>query len=96
VPGSGRRSRLVARSSRRSKAPLLTVMGALLAIPVGFLPVVVFTHADGNDSPRLVFPWRTVGLLLVAVPVITALVTDVASAVAVRLRPVRVSTMTFE
>jgi hypothetical protein len=84
------------RRTSAQKAVILTVMGALLAIPVGFLPVVVFTRADGRAEPWLVFPWRTVALLVVAVPLITAAVTGAASALALRVRPVHVSTMTFD
>jgi ABC-type antimicrobial peptide transport system permease subunit len=84
------------RRTSAQKAIILTVMGALLAIPVGFLPVVVFTRADGRDDPWLVFPWRTVGLLVLAVPLITAAVTGTASTIALRFRPVHVSTMTFD
>jgi hypothetical protein len=43
-----------------------------------------------------VFPWRTVGLLVLAVPLITAAVTGTASTIALRFRPVHVSTMTFD
>ena len=61
-----------------------------------YLLGTVFTAADGRSSPWLVFPWRTVLLLLVAVPLVTAAVTATASALALRVRPVRVSTMAFE
>jgi putative ABC transport system permease protein len=84
------------RRTSAQKAAILTVMGGLLAIPVGFLPVVVFTRADRVGGPLLVFPWRTVSVLVVAVPLITTAATTAASALALRLRPVRVSTMTFE
>lgn len=74
------------------KAFLLTLFGAALAVPVGFLPVSVFTAADANDLP-LVFPWRVVLLLVVAVPIVSALATTAFSGIALRLRPVRISTM---
>jgi putative ABC transport system permease protein len=77
------------------KAVLLTAMGALLAVPVGFLPIVVFTRADPGDLP-LVFPWRLVALLVVALPVLAGVVTTAGSAIALRLRPVRASTMSFD
>jgi hypothetical protein len=86
----------VMRRTSAQKAVILTVMSAVLAIPVGFLPAVVFTAADGRSSPWLVFPWRTVLLLVIAVPLVTAALTSLASALALRVRPVRVSTMTFE
>lgn len=77
------------------KALILTLLGAALAIPVGFLPVSVFTAANNGDLP-LVFPWRVVALLLVAVPAVAAAVTTFGSGLALRLRPVRVSTMAFD
>lgn len=82
------------RTSAR-KAALLTGLGAALAVPVGFLPVVVFTRADPGKL-ELIFPWRIVGLLAVAVPLVAYAVTTVGSALALRLRPVRISTMTLE
>jgi putative ABC transport system permease protein len=84
----------MSRTSGR-KALLLTALGAVLAIPVGFLPVSVFTAASEQDLP-LVFPWRIVLALVVAVPFVSAAVATGASAVALRLRPVRVSTMAFD
>ncbi|HEX4979081.1 MAG TPA: FtsX-like permease family protein [Acidimicrobiales bacterium] len=77
------------------KALLLTLLGAALAVPVGFLPVSVFTAASETDLP-LVFPWRVVLLLVGAVPIVAALATTASSAIALRLRPVRVSTMAFD
>lgn len=77
------------------KAALLTVLGGALAVPVGFLPVVVLVLAE-DPTPPLVFPWRTVLLLLLAVPVVAGVVTTVGSALALRARPVRVSTMAFD
>lgn len=71
-----------------------------MAIPVGILPVMVFSYtsrdqfADGRFP--LVFPTRTGLLLLVALPAVVALVALFSSAAALRLRPVRVSTATFE
>lgn len=77
------------------KALLLTVLGAALAVPVGLLPVSVFIAASDSGLP-LVFPWRVVLLLLVAVPVSAAVLTTACSGLALRLRPVRVSTMAFD
>ncbi len=77
------------------KAFLLTLFGAALAVPVGFLPVSVFTAASENDLP-LVVPWRVVLLLVAAVPVVAALATTAFSGIALRLRPVRISTMAFD
>jgi putative ABC transport system permease protein len=89
--------------SAGARAWLLAVLGAAMAVPVGFLPVVVFARAQrrgsaalvGNDFP-LVFPTRTVVLLLVVVPLVVALVSWLSSSTAQRFRPVRVSTAVFE
>ncbi len=78
-----------------AKAGLLTVLGAALAIPVGFLPVAVFVSAIESNLP-LVFPWRIAALLLVAVPILAAVTTTWFSGLALRLRPVRISTMAFD
>lgn len=77
------------------KALLLTLLGAALAVPVGFLPVSVFTAASDNDLP-LIFPWRIVVLLVAAVPIVAALATTAFSGIALRIRPVRISTMAFD
>jgi putative ABC transport system permease protein len=84
------------RRTSAHKAVLLAALGAALAIPVGFLPVVVITATDDSATPFLVFPWRTIAMLLVVVPVIIGLFTAGASSIGLRLRPVRVSTMTFD
>lgn len=82
------------------RAWLLAGIGGAMAIPVGFLPVVVFANAASADtfSDRfpLIFPTRTALLLLALVPVVVAAVSWAGSASAQRLRPVRVSTATFE
>jgi ABC-type antimicrobial peptide transport system permease subunit len=78
------------------KAGLICAMGALLAVPVGFLPVVVFLTAHDSVHLPIVFPWRMVALLVVALPVVAGLVTTGASAMALKLRPVRVSKMAFD
>ena len=77
------------------KAVFLTALGGALAVPVGFLPVVVFNLAS-NPTPPLVFPWRVVLLLLIVIPAVAGLVTTAGSAVALRMRPVRISTMAFD
>lgn len=77
------------------KAVLLTALGSALAVPVGFLPVVVVTLAS-HPTPPLVFPWRITALLLIAVPLVAGLATGAASAVGLRVRPVRISTMAFD
>ena len=82
------------RTSAR-KAVFLTALGGALAVPVGFLPVVMVTLAE-DPTPPLVFPWRAALMVLVAVPAIAGAVTATGSAVALRVRPVRISTMAFD
>jgi hypothetical protein len=86
--------------SAGARAWLLAAIGGALAVPVGFLPVVVFSYASHDqlvdERFPLVFPGRTVLMLLVAVPAIVCAVSFASSATAQRLRPVRVSTATFE
>lgn len=86
--------------SAGARAWLLAIIGTAMAIPVGFLPVVVFAFASdreaGITSFPLVFPTRTVLLLVLAVPLVVSGVSWASSATSQRLRPVRVSTATFE
>jgi hypothetical protein len=86
--------RMLARAAA-ARAWLLAVIGAAMAVPVGLLPVAVLVVADDGVT-RFVVPWRAIGLLAVALPVIAAAVALAASATAQRLRPVRVSTAVFE
>lgn len=83
------------RGTSGRKAALLAGLGAVLAVPVGFVPAAVLLVADRGDQP-IVFPWRVVGLLILVIPVLAGLVTTGGSALALRLRPVRISTMAFD
>jgi hypothetical protein len=78
------------------KAALVTLLGTALAIPVGFLPVVVFVVTHHHHELPLVFPWRLAAALVIGVPVIAGLVTTAGSALALWARPVRVSKMAFD
>jgi putative ABC transport system permease protein len=87
--------------SAGARAWLLSVIGTAMAVPIGFLPVMVVSRAsaqggDASDRYPVLFPTRTVLLLVVAVPLVVAAVSWIASGAAQRLRPVRVSTATFE
>jgi putative ABC transport system permease protein len=77
------------------KAALLTAMGLVLAIPVGLLPVAVFLKANKDGGP-FVFPITVVALFVLALPLVAGLITTAASAIALRVRPVRISTMAFD
>jgi hypothetical protein len=81
--------------SAGGKAWLLAALGATLAVPVGLLPVAVFAAADQGEMVFRV-PWVTVGLLAVVLPATAAAVALMASALAQRFRPVRVSTAVFD
>jgi hypothetical protein len=78
------------------KATLVTMLGAVLALPVGFLPVVVFVTAHNHHELPLVFPWRLAAALVLVLPLIAGIVTTGGSALALRVRPVRVSKMAFD
>ncbi len=81
------------------KAVALTITGILVGIPLGFVPTALVVRVGTADSWRplsAVFPWAQVGLLILVVPVVAALVTSAASAVALRARPVTASTMSFD
>lgn len=95
---AGAPPRLLARMAG-ARAWLLAGLGGAMAVPVGFLPVIVFSRAmstDELDPFPLVFPLRTVVLLVLVVPAFVALVARAVSAIAQRARPVRVSTAVFE
>jgi putative ABC transport system permease protein len=86
--------------SAGARAWLLSIIGTVMAVPVGFLPIVVTSWAtaqnDEADGYPIVFPTRTVALLVIALPLAVCLVSWASSATAQRLRPVRISTATFE
>jgi putative ABC transport system permease protein len=90
------------RSLRRlaaTKAGVLAVTGTVLGVPVGFVPVWVVVRAataERISSVEVVFPWWLVVLLTVAVPLVAAAATFLASAASLRLRPVRASTLAFD
>ena len=57
----------VRRKVRAWEGTLLSGMGVVLAIPIGFLPSLVMGRARYARNP-VVFPWITVGILLIIVP----------------------------
>jgi putative ABC transport system permease protein len=82
------------RSVAAWKAALLSFTGAAIAVPTGFIPVAfVFAAAvRPGEHARLVFPWSTVGELVLAAPLIAACIAAVGSAIAQRARPTQMST----
>ena len=76
------------------KAGVLAVTGALVALPTGVIPVavVINTVSHPGQSIHVAFPWSTALQLVVAAPLLAALVAFVGSAVAQAVRPTRMST----
>ena len=75
-----------------TKATVLSVGAAVLAIPTGFLPVAaVLTTAP--DDGRIAFPWLTALGLLIVIPMVAGVAALLTSALAQRLRPVHMSTL---
>ena len=90
---------------------VLTFSGAVLAVPVGFVPVAVVFRALQRDDvmpisvefvktsrayPGIVFPTTTVVGVLVVIPLVAALGTWVATSIAQRTRPAFRGTLTFD
>jgi hypothetical protein len=97
---AGAQPAMVARSAG-ARAWLMATLGAAMAVPIGFLPVVVVSWASRQNPNSasafpIVFPSRTVGLLVVVVPLVVCGVAWAVSSTAQRIRPVRISTATFE
>jgi putative ABC transport system permease protein len=63
----------VRRKVRAWEGALLSGMGVLLAIPIGFLPSLVVRQVRYARNP-IVFPWITVGILLIIVPLLAWLI----------------------
>jgi ABC-type antimicrobial peptide transport system permease subunit len=78
------------------KAVLLTLLGGAMAVPVGYLPVLLLTRMDDGGGLPAIFPWRTVAVVMVGVPIIAGLATSLASGIGQRLRPVTMSTLRAE
>ncbi len=78
-----------------TKAVVLTVCAAVLAIPTGFIPVAAIITAAPEDD-TVTFPWLTALGLLVVVPVIAGLAALATSALAQRVKPVTMSTLAFD
>jgi putative ABC transport system permease protein len=86
------------RSVAAWKTAALAVSGALLAIPTGFIPVWVVFHAVArvNDRVHVLFPWSTVGQLLIIAPIIAGIVAYFGSAIAQAVKPTKMSTFALD
>jgi putative ABC transport system permease protein len=81
------------RSLAGTKAVVLTLTGLGLAVPAGLIPTKALTSAF--DDPLRV-PWLAIAGLILAVPLIAGVAAWLASSVAQRVRPVRMSNFSFE
>jgi putative ABC transport system permease protein len=63
----------VRRKVRAWEGTLLSGIGVLLAIPIGFLPSLVVRNVRYAQNP-IVFPWITVGILVIIVPTLAWLI----------------------
>jgi putative ABC transport system permease protein len=81
------------RGAAATKATVLTAGAAVLAIPTGYVPVLAVLHAAPEDN-QITFPWLTALGLLIIIPAIAAVAALLTSALAQRLRPMRMSTLT--
>jgi hypothetical protein len=60
---------------------------------VGWVPVVAALAAGTSGGPAAPFPWLVVALLVVVLPVLAGAAATAGSAVALRWRPVRPSSL---
>jgi putative ABC transport system permease protein len=79
------------RRTNGAKALLLTLLAAVIAVPLGLGPVAVMVRLGEDDLPFVV-PWRTIALVVLVMPLAAAAVTTAAT----RVRHWQVSTATFE
>ncbi len=77
------------------KAALMAGLGGLMAVPLGMLPVAVVAASLTAGMPVRP-PLLTIALLAIVVPALAGLIAAGASRAGQQLRPVRVSTATFE
>ena len=76
------------------RAVALTVVAAVLAIPTGYVPIVVVYRAIEGEVAA--FPWLTAAGILVAVPLLAGGAAWIASSIAQRFRPVRMSNLAVD
>lgn len=81
-----------------AKAAVLSASGTLIGVPLGFIPTFVVAKAAMSNgmSFKVVFPWFQVVLLVIVVPLVATVATQVASGISLRLRPVQASNMAFD
>jgi hypothetical protein len=72
------------------KAWLLAFVGGVIAVPLGFGTLRLVVAAAGEQTT---FPWLVAAGVVMVVPVLIGVVATVGSAIAQRVRPVRMSTL---
>ena len=75
------------------KAWLLAFVGGLIAVPLGYGTLRLAIAAAGNETT---FPWFVAVGVVVVVPLVIGVIATLGSAVAQRVRPVRMSTLTTD
>jgi hypothetical protein len=56
---------------------LIALIAAVLAVPAGFVPLLVLWATASQSELPLVIPWATIGIILFVVPLIAAVVSGV-------------------
>lgn len=79
-----------------TKAWVLTLGAALVAVPVGYVTIWVITRAIGHNDVTAPFPFAIAGALIVVIPIIAWLVTLGTSTIAQLLRPVTATSITAD
>ena len=77
-----------------TKAWVLTLGAAMVAVPVGYVTMFVITRSIGDRDITAPFPFAVAGALIVVIPALAWLVTLATSSVAQRFRPVTATTIT--
>jgi putative ABC transport system permease protein len=91
----GARPRTIRRTSAQ-KAGYLTLVGGILAVPTGLLPIAVVLRSLGTaDTPPPPFApdWTTIAIIVAAIPLTAAFSTGILAAIAQRSRPLQMSTL---
>ncbi|HEU4354361.1 MAG TPA: FtsX-like permease family protein, partial [Actinomycetota bacterium] len=68
----------IRRAVAGTRALVTAALAGLLAVPAGFLPAAVFRIAQERGYP-IVVPWTTVGLVLIATPILAGVCTALVS-----------------
>jgi len=72
------------------KATWLAAAGVLVGIPTGLVPLSVVLQASDTTDAVVAVPWLTLAAFAAGIPLLAGIVTGTSSAVAQRVRPVRI------